>query len=442
MTMRPTKKFFLATLAALLFAALPALAQQPIAITNARIVTVSGPVIPRGTVVIRDGKIAAVGASVSIPSGARTINADGATLYPGLMDSYTTLGLSEIGQGANSTVDTTEFGTFNPTASAADSINQHSEVIGTVRVNGITHAVASPRGGFIGGQAALINLFGWTPQEMAVQPGVALQVTLPHWSRVTPAQIRGGGPGGGGGAAAPPSRQERERYAAQQMSVFKDFIARSRAYAAMRKSLPPGSPAAVTTLERQWETMMPFVSGERVWLIAATTTDQITDAIAFIKEMNIKGVINGGRDAWKVADKLAEAKVPVLIDPLDMPARESDPYDSGFTNAAALAKAGVKFAITSAAGDDSRNLPFITALAVAYGLSPEDAIRAITLSPAEIFGVSDRLGSIEVGKIANLVLAGGDILDVRTPIRNVIIAGQDIPLVSRHTILYDKFKVR
>jgi imidazolonepropionase-like amidohydrolase len=413
-----------------------AAADPPIAITNARIVTVSGPEIPRGTVVVRDGKIVAVGAKVPIPSGAKVIDATGMTVYPGLIDPLTTLGLIEVPTIAGS-VDTSETGTFNPTADAADSVYPFSEIIPTVRVNGITTVLTVPRGGFIGGQAAVVNLAGWTSQDMLLQRGAALYVNLPHWSRVSGGQF---GARTAAAAAGPASRQDRERYAQQQMNELKDYIARARAYAAMKDTATKAGQSFAVV--REWEAMLPYVRGGRPWIIPADTSDQIKDAIAFGKEMKIKVVLAGALDAWKVAKELAEAKVPVLIDPTDMPRRDKDPYDAGFANAAELAKAGAKFAFSSNSASDARNVPFIAALAVAYGLPSQDAVKALTLWPAEILGIQDRVGSIEVGKVANLVVAGGDILDVRTPIKQVIIAGKVIEMRSKHTDLYDKFKAR
>ena len=433
--MRRTNLISIAVLVAVAFLPLvAAAADPPLAITNARIVTVSGAEIPRGTIVVRDGKITAVGANVSVPSGAKVIDATGMTVYPGMIDAYTTLGLVEVPTIAGS-VDTSEGGTYNPTADAADSVYPHSELIPITRVVGVTTVLTGTRGGFIGGQAAAVNLAGWTSQEMVLQRGAALLVNLPHWSRVSAQQL-----GPRPGQTGPPARQERERYAQQQMNELKDYIARARAYTAMKDAAAKaGQKFAV---EREWEAMIPFVRDSRPWIAPADTADQIKDAIVFGKDQKINLVLTGGAEAWKVAKELADSKVPVLIDSTDMPRSDRDPYDSGYANAAALAKAGAKFAFSTGSSSDVRSLPFLAALAEAYGLTSEQAVRAITLSPAEILGINDRVGSIEVGKVANLVVAGGDILDVRTPIKQVIIAGKTIEMRSKHTDLYDKFKVR
>ena len=415
-----------------------AAAAQTLAITNARIVTVSGPVIPRGTIVVRDGKIAAVGAGVSVPGGARVIDARGGTVYPGLIEPLSTLGLVEVPTIAGS-VDTAELGTYNPTIDAAVAVNPHSELIPTVRVNGITTVLAVSRNGFIAGQGAVVNLDGWTPQQMTLQAGAALYCNLPHWSRIGGGGGFGGG-GGGGGGAGQLARQERERRAQQQLADLKDFIARARAYAEAKDRAAAAK--APFTVERHWEAMIPFVRGQRPWIIPADTADQIKDAIAFAKEQNLKVILAGAVEAWKAAKELAEAGVPVLINPQTPPRGQDDPYDTSYANAAELAKAGVKFAFTTNSASDARNLPFHASLAVAYGLPSEQAVRAMTLGAAEILGVADRVGSVEVGKVANLVVADGDILDVRTAVRQVIIAGQAVPMRSRHSDLYDKFRVR
>jgi imidazolonepropionase-like amidohydrolase len=443
--MRTTKATLILTLAALaVFPAIAAAQQTPaapgqaLAITNARIVTVSGPVIPRGTVVVQNGKISAVGAGVSVPGGARVIDARGGTVYPGLIDPLTTLGLTEIPTVSGS-VDTSELGTYNPTIDASVAVHPHSEIIPTVRVNGITTALTVPRGGFVAGQAAVVNLNGWTPQEMTLQAGAALYCNLPHWSRVGGGGGGGGGGGFGGGGGGGLARAERERQAQQQLNDLKDYIARARAYADA-KDRARQSGAAFTTL-REWEAMVPYVRGERPWIIPADTEEQIKHALAFAKDQKLKVILSGATDGWKVAKELAEAGVPVLINSTSTP-RQNDPYDAVYANAAELAKAGAKFAFTSNSASDARNLPFVAALAVAYGLPADQALRAMTLGTAEILGIADRVGSIEAGKVANLVIAGGDILDVRTPIRQVIIAGQAVPMSSRHTDLYDKFRVR
>jgi len=440
-TMRKTNYMLAVLTAALAFLLAPFLADegqaqsrsQTLAITNGRIITVSGPVIPRGTVVVRDGKIAAVGANVSVPSGARVIDARGANVYPGLIDPLTTLGLTEIPTVAGS-VDTSEIGTYTPAVDTSWAVHPHSEIIPTVRVNGITTVLAAPRGGTIAGQAALINLDGWTPQEITLVRGAALYAQIPHWSSVSAQAAGAQGTG-------PAARLARERYARQQLDDLRRYIALARAYGAAKKAAAGSNPVSLTP-DVDLEAMLPFLDGGRPWIVPATTDEQIRQVIAFARQQRIRVVIAGAADAWKVATQLAEANVPVLINPQAQPRGRDEAYDVGFTNALVLQKAGVKFAFTSNSAADARNLHFSAALAVGFGLPADYAVRALTLSPAEILGVADQVGSIEVGKVANLVVARGDILDIRTPIQAVIIGGRQIELRSRHTDLYDKFKVR
>lgn len=408
------------------------------AITNARIVPVSGAEIARGTVVIGpDGRIAAVGANVTAPAGATTVDAGGGTVWPGMMDAGTGMGLSEIPQGANATVDDSETGSFNPNAQAVWGMNPHSAHIGVTRVVGVTHVVSSPNGGMISGQSALVNLAGWTVPDMAVVPRAALVVNLPS-----------SGFRGGGFAAFAASQQggntdqatARTRQLDSIRTFLRDAIAYGRANdaAARDRSVPrPRQDVVLASL-------VPYARGELPVIFTAQRASEIREALSFAKEMNLKPIILGGRDAWQVTDELKAAGVPVLLTSvMSLPPREDDPYDVNYTSAAKLHAAGVRFAITSGdQGAHVRDLPYTAGMAAAHGLPKDVALRSITLAPAEIFGVADRFGSIEVGKVANLVVTDGDIMEPRTKTRALFIDGRPVPLGSRHEDLYNQFKDR
>jgi imidazolonepropionase-like amidohydrolase len=408
-----------------------------IAIRNARIVTVSGPDIERGTVVIRDGKIEAVGANVTVPAGAQSIDGSGLSVYPGMIDAGTNMGLVEVPQGANGTVDLSEVGDFNPNAKAIIAVNPHSAHIAVTRVEGITNTLTAPTGGLISGQAALINLLGTAPKEMAVVPQVALVINYPR--------IGGGGGGGFGGFQQQPANlaetlQANERQVEQIRKMLRDAEAYGRAQDAYAKDKSLPRPDRNVVLEP----LVPYVRGEQPVIFRADREAEIRGAIRFADEMKLKAIILGGNDASKVANLLKEKNVPVILTGIfSLPPREDDAYDSLYENAAKLQQAGVRFCIsTGDPGPEVRNLAQYAGMAAAFGLSKADAVKAVTLYPAQILNVADRLGSIEVGKMANLVVTDGDLLEIRTRIRYLLIDGRSVVLTSRHTELNDAFKNR
>ena len=405
-------------------------------IRNARIVTVSGADIENGSVVIRDGKIEAVGTSVSAPSGAQVIEGRGLSVYPGMIDAGTSMGLVEIPQGANGTVDTSEVGEFNPNARAIVAVSPHSAHIGVTRVEGITSAVSAPTGGLISGQATLINLLGTSPKEMAVVPNAALMINYPR--------LGGGGGGGFGGFQQQfnlaDALTNSERQLEQIRKMLRDGEAYGRAQDAYAKdnSLPRPNHDVVL------EALVPYVRGLQPVMFRANREAEIRGAIRFAEEMKLKAIIVGGDDAWKIASFLKEKNVPVILTGIfQLPSREDDPYDVMYEAPAKLQQAGVRFAISSGdPGAEVRNLPLYAGMASAFGLSKADALKAVTLYPAQILNVGDRLGSIEVGKMANIVVTDGDLLEIRTKVRYLFIDGRPVALTSRHTDLNDAFKNR
>jgi imidazolonepropionase-like amidohydrolase len=404
------------------------------AIRNVRIITVTGPTIESGTVVISNGKIAAVGGNASVPSGAKIIDGKGLSVYPGMMDSDTEIGLTEIGSVAGS-VDTNEIGDNNANIHVDVAINSDSSHIAVTRVNGVTSALTAPRGGLIAGQSAILNLDGWTPREMVLKSPVAMHINWPGG---------GGGRGfggefGGQQRSATELRREQERQIESLKKILRDAAAYGDARDARAKdpSLPKQS------VDLKLEALIPVVRGQMSVVINANLERDIKSAITFVGEMKLKAIISGGAEAYRVADQLKAKNIPVLVGPvLRMPVREDDPYDAAFTNAGLLSKAGVKIAFQTNDSAYSRNLPYHAGMAAAFGLPKEEALKAVTIYPAEIFGIADRIGSIEQGKIANLIVTDGDPLEIRTQIKHVFINGRDIPLTSRHTELYEKYKAR
>lgn len=428
----------------------PAAAQQPgnpttqdgvtpprgvYAIRNVRIVTVSGSEIENGTIVIRAGKIEAFGPNVSVPAGAETIEGRGLSVYPGMIDAGTSLGLVEVGQGASGTVDTAEVGDLNPNAKAIVAVNPHSAHLAVTRVDGVTTAVTLPVGGLISGQAAIINLVGTTPLEMAVVPYAALVINYPRVSNRA---------GDFGGDQQPTNLTETlatsARQVAQIRKLLKDAEAYGRAHDAFAKDKTLPRPDQNVVLEA----LVPYVRGERPVIFRADRESEMRGAIRFAEELKLRAIILGGDEAWKITGLLKEKNVSVILTGiLDLPTREDDFYDVLYENAAKLQQAGVRFCISSGdSGANVRNLPFYAGMAAAFGLPKAEALKAVTLYPAQIMNVADRLGSIEVGKMANLVVTDGDLLETRTAVRYLFIDGREVKLASRHTDLYDAFKNR
>ena len=402
------------------------------AITGARIVPVSGPVIERGTVVISGGKIAAVGADVAAPPGATVIDGSGQTVYPGLIDGLTTLGLTEVGSVPGS-VDVAETGDVNPHAKAWIALNPHSELLPVARANGVTAALAAPTGHLISGQSALIRMAGSTPDQLTVKTPVAMHVEYP--SGRPPAD-----PARAADTPEPKTFEERQKdkkkNQEKDLRRLANLLEEAKAYGELLRSAPAAKP------DLPMEALAPAARGEVPVVIRADAEDDIRGAVAFAAAHALKLIVAGGLEAWRCADVLKQHDVPVLINVERLPRRESDPYDAAYANAARLHAAGVRFAIVSDDASQSRNLPYEAAMARAYGLPAAAALRAITLSPAEIFGVADRMGSLEVGKDADLFVATGDIMDHRVSVTHVFIDGLPQSLDTRHTRLYQQFKDR
>lgn len=406
------------------------------AITNARIVPVSGAAIENGTVVIQNGKIAAVGANVNIPAGAERIDGKGLSVYPGMIDAGTSLGLAEIPLGANATMDTTEVGNINANAKAILAVNPHSSHVNVTRVNGVTTVQSAPSGGLIAGQSALINLNGSTQGDMAVVPEVGLVINFPRISTF----------GGFNPQAGPQTVDFNEavRRRDQQIDELKKIFKSAESYARAKEAYAKDRSLPYLPTDLKLEAMVPYVRGQRPVIFAVDRERDIRAVIKFVSETKAKGIILGGQEAWRAADDLKKHDIAVIYTNIyNLPVRDDDPYDHLFEAPAKMHQAGVKFAIgTGDGGAEVRDLPYHAGLAGAFGLPKEEALRSVTLYPAQILGVADRLGSIDVGKMANVVVTDGDILEARTNVKYVFIEGRLLPLTSRHTELFESFKDR
>lgn len=420
----------------------PAVAQT-YAITNAKIFPVSGPPIDGGTVVIKDGKIAAVGKSASVPSGAKVIDARGLEVYPGVFNPITEVGLNEIG-AVESSVDTHEIGEWNQDVIAATAVNPESAHIGVVRAAGITHVLSVPgqgggRGGagnVFGGQASLMNLAGWTNEQMTAKAYAALVLNWPTYPG------GGGGGRGGGGRGAPAGAENpQDARAAYDNHVrdISDWLDRARHYQL----------ASEKGAKQNWsrdlklEALVPIVKGDLPLLVFTEDPRAIKDAVAFCEKQKVKMILATGEAAADDIDFLKQHQTPVILRPaLTLVRYEDDPYDLSLTLAGKLSAAGVKIAFASYSNEFARRLTQQAGVAEGFGLSHEEALKSITLYPAQMFGVDKDFGSIEPGKVANLVVTTADLLELNSEVKHLFIAGKETSLDNRHLDLYNKYKAR
>ena len=406
------------------------------AITNARIVTVSGATIASGTLIIKDGKIAAVGGNVPIPNGAEKIDGTGLSVYPGMIDAGTNLGLAEIEGGAPGTIDVSETGDMNANAKAFLGINPHSSHVNVTRINGITTVLSIPTGGVISGQAAIINLNGSTQAEMALVPTFGLVINFPRI-----ATFAGFNPFGN---QTPIDFNEALKRRDARLDELKKLFRDAENYAKIQEAYAADKSLPAPLTDLKMEALKDYVRGGKPIIFTAERERDIRGVAKFAADMKIKAIILGGQEAWKAADDLKKNNIAVIYTNIhSLPVRDDDDYDYLLEAPAKMAQAGVKFSIST--GDNGAmvsELPFQAGLAAAFDLPKDEALRAVTLYPAQILGIADKLGSLETGKIANIVVTNGDILEPRTNIKYVFINGRLLPLTSRHTELYDSFKDR
>jgi imidazolonepropionase-like amidohydrolase len=396
------------------------------AIINARIHPITQPTIERGTVVMRGGRIEAVGANVQPPAGAQIVDAKGGDVYPGFIDGRTTIGLNE--PGARGFEDVQEMLDINAAVRAQVAYQSDSDAIAVARVNGVTTVAVMPAGGLLGGQAAVMNLDGWTWEEATVKPTVGVTFQFPA--------IGGGGGGGGGGfgrgGGQPRRFEELKRERDARVKKVEELIERAKAYARL--------PAAERRIDWNLEALVPIVEGRQPLFVQAGNDAVIRDAVAFADRMGVKIVITGGIESPLAAPLLKEKNIPVLIGSvLTLPSREDFHHAAAYKAAGELAEAGVKFGMATGSYQNVRLLPYEAAMSVAWGLPRDRALRAITIDTAEILGVADLVGSIEPGKLANVVIWQGDPLELRTPVPRVFVAGRDVGPVSKHTELNERF---
>ena len=406
------------------------------AITHAKIFTLAGSPIEDGTLVIRDGKIAAVGAGVEVPAGAQVIDAKGLQVYPGLFDPITQMGLREIG-AVSATVDSSETGSFNPDVVAATAVSPSSEHIPVTRAAGITEVLAVPgSGGFdsggsrgvLGGQASAIHLGGWVIEEMLLKKSAAMVL---NWPRIETRSFdfetftR----------KEKPYTEAKQEYE-KQVNELTEWLERARHYSQVMEK----SSAAKYDRDLKLEALVPVIRGELPLLIFADRARDIRNAVEFCDKHNLRMILAGGDEAYKVKDLLRSKSIPVILRPtLTLPEDEDDPYDRLLSQPAELAAADVKFAFGSFDNSFARRLGQNAANAVAYGLPYDEALRAVTVNPAQILGLGNQIGTLETGKIANIIVTNGDPLEITTDVRYLFIRGQLTSTDNRHKSLYEKY---
>lgn len=419
--------------------ALPAAAQGPqyrarggtFALTDCRIETVTRGTIERGTVVIEDGRITGVG-EAAVPAGATQVACGGGTVYPGMIDGGTRLGLQEIGSQSE-TQDYDEVGDVTPQMKALTAINVSSVHIPITRVSGVTTTLSVPQGALMPGTAALVNLHGYTPEQMAAGfEGVVLNFPMSgrrgRWDRREQEAI--------------------DKAAKEAIEKLDEVWEQAVLYARIDSARIAGTPDGRMAYQPEFEALLPVVRGTMPLLVEANSATDIAKAIEWLDGKDVRAVLTGVAEGWRVADRIAEAGLPVITGPvLGLPTRESDRYDRTYQNAALLAQAGVTVALRTDDGmQNYRNLPFHAGFAVAFGeeigFDRQAALEAVTITPARIFGVDDELGSVEAGKRATLFVADGDPFEPATQITALFIDGYQIPLVSRQSELYEEYLQR
>ncbi len=404
---------------------------KAVLIKNATIVPVVGDRIEQGMLLVRDGKIAGLGKSLEAPEGALVIDAAGGFVYPGFIDAYSHFGLSEI-SAVGSTSDVREMGKENPEVRVMWAINPGSVHFGTSRVNGTTSALVAPSGGTFPGLSALVRMDGWTAEEMAVKEVATSLINFPMSPRPS------GGEGGG------PQQESKVDVTSKLVEKIKDYLKEARRYLTLKKDAAADAKLTAPAFNPKFEALAPVLDGSLPVIISVEKDKDIELAIKFVQEEKLKAVFRGCGQGFKVADKIKKSGIPVIIDSLYVgPSDPEDGYDAAWRNVAALAKAGVTLCFSS--GDDvgtGKDLPYHAARAVAYGLDHEDAIKALTINPARVFGVEGRLGSLEVGKDADLFITTGDPLDPKSEVKHLFIGGRHTDMKNYWDNLYEKYKSR
>ncbi len=384
----------------------------PVALSGVTIHPVTTPVIENGTVLFEDGVITAMGTDVELPAGTEILELPGRHVYPGLIDANSSMGLSEIG-GFDVAIDLNELGDVNPNARAHVAFNPETRHTTPARSQGVLITNSSPSGGLISGLSAAMMLDGWTWEEMTLKESTNLML---HW----------------------PSPQDEDDYEAE-LETLRSTFDEARGYMLALEAEGEALPS-----DARWEAMIPVLQGEVPIMIQANELRQIQDAITWSEEEEVRIMILGGRDAAFVADHLAGREIPVILSSVQgSPSRGWQPYDEPFTLPLRLHEAGVPFAIAGGSSAPyTYRLPWEAGTAVAFGLSEEEALRAVTLYPARFLGIDDRVGSLGEGMDATLLVTTGSPLEYETQIEGIYIQGRAVEMDDIHRLFYQKYRQR
>ena len=394
------------------------------ALTNASIQTVTNGVINNGTIILSGGKITDIGTNVTVPQGAITIDCKGLWIYPGAIDGGTKVGLLEFGQ-VEVASDQADEGEIIPQMRALTAVNPNTPIIPVTRVSGVTTVIVYPNGGLMPGTASLMDLHGYVPDQMyAGFDGVV--INFPNTGRRGFFDRR--------------TDEELKKGADKALATLNDTWDKAIQY----HKIDSASKGKSSKYYPELQALLPAVRGERPLMIEANAAKDIQAALKWIKDRKIKkAILTGCAEGWRVADEIAKANVPVITGPvLALPSRDSDRYDKAYANPGLMKKAGVKVALRTADAENVRNLFYNAGFAAAYGMGKEDALKAITITTAEIFGVQDKMGSLEKGKNATLFICDGDPFETKTQVKHVFIDGWQMPMNTRQTDLYEEFLKR
>lgn len=410
-----------------------------IVLRGGKLLTISHGVIENGVLVMQDGKITAVGAagSVTIPRDAKVIDVTGMTVYPGLIDSETHLGLTEISadQMTDDLVETSD--EIMPHMHVYDAFHAETAVIPVTRINGVTNAIVAPASqDTLPGQDSFIQLDGRSAEEMLMVRDIAMPLNFTGRQRRNQGQFQN--------YRFPSTRMG---LAAQLRQAFMDAQDYDQKMAAYEKKKSSGGddkdkdkgPGQPPKRDLKLEALLPYLHGQRPVVVAAEEPNDLLTAMELANEFHLKVVLNHLSHSASLLDKVAATHFPVIVGPIYEQPKENERYDAVFKLPAEMAKRGIKIAFASYDAHNARNLPYAAGYAVGFGLPHDEALKAITLNPAQIWGVDDKLGSLDTGKLANVVVANGDPLDVKTDVKHVFINGVEIPLVNKQTELRDEY---
>jgi len=396
--------------------------------------TISGPVIENGSILVRDGRIIGVGKNLSAPEGVPVIDITGRQVYPGMIDSGSSTGIDKE--------DTAEMGLFNPQLNPANVVNPESDFIPATRANGVTSVMEMAEGELIAGQVSLVHMEGFTNDAMLMARGAAVHLIFPVIAtRPAPAhepEDDDDEPTTAVEQPVVPYSEAKQAYD-EKMKALRDFFDAARRYRHAKQAKGGRMPET----DRRYEAMIPVLDGTQPMIVTAVREREIRDAIAFAAKEKIRIILADPYEAYKVLPLIKSHNISVVLGPTySLPLERDDAYDQSYTTPSQLYKAGIKFSIATFSSKSSRNLPYQAAAAVPFGLPHDEAYKAVSLNAAEIFGLGKKLGSIDEGKVADLIVTDGDPLEASSHVTMEFIDGKPVNLDTRQKKLYEKYVAR